>query len=175
MKVLPIATATLLAAFIGPALATDYHPPFPPLVTLGGKSPILYPEFPVEMLVTEQQSGNQFGLVLVYAKPGDGPPENMLLEYKLTETFYVISGQFRFHVGDDTYDGGPGTVVVVPPNVPHSFSNVGTDVGKVLDLYTPVDGAHGTGFFTMWADQVTRSPESIAKLNEAYGIKRPAP
>ena len=177
MKPISIAvTAALVVASAAPSLATDYHPPFAPVVALGGQTRLIYPpDFPVELLVTEAESGGQIGMVVFYAKPNEGPGENALLEYKMTETFYVLEGTFRFFVGDNTYEGGPGTVVVNPPNVPHSFTNIGPAVGKILDIFTPADGTRGTGFFVQWADQNTMTPERLAKINKAYGIDRPAP
>lgn len=179
MKSLLAATAIAVALGLanGPALATDYKPPFPPTAGIGGQTRLIYPDAPVELLVTEAESGGQFGMAVLYAKPNEGPPGlNALLEYKLTETFYVLAGTYRFSVGDETFEGGPGTVVVNPPNVPHGFLNIGSDVGRLLVVYTPVDGSRkGTDFFVQWAEQSTRSPEWIAKTNAAYGIDRPAP
>lgn len=161
----------------GQALAIDYDPPFPPFVAIGGETRLIYPSVPVELLVTEAESGGQFGMVVSYHKPNEGTPDRILLEPKLTETFYVIEGRYRFSVGDDTYEGGPGTVVVNPPKVPHGFTNIGNDIGKLLVIYTPVDASpmKGTDFFVQWARQSTRSPEWIAKTNAAYGIVRPTP
>jgi quercetin dioxygenase-like cupin family protein len=173
MKAQSLAGAiALLGLTGGPCFATDYHPPFPPVIGIGGQTRLIYPDFPVELLVTEAESGGQFGMVVVYSQPNEGPDKNALLEYKLTETYYVLQGQYRFFLGDETFEGGPGTVIVAPPNVPHSFTNISDEVGKVLVIDTPVDGKRGTDFFVDWADQNTQSAESIAKINAAYGIDR---
>lgn len=37
------------------------------------------------------------------------------------ELWYVIEGEIRFYVGDETITGGPGSVVYIPRNVPHTF------------------------------------------------------
>jgi quercetin dioxygenase-like cupin family protein len=37
------------------------------------------------------------------------------------EFWFVLEGEIRFTVGDETRTGGPGTFVYIPPNVPHSF------------------------------------------------------
>jgi mannose-6-phosphate isomerase-like protein (cupin superfamily) len=172
--VMAIAVALGLPAEL--ALATDYKPPFPPVVGIGGQTRLIYPEFPVELLVTEAESGGQFGMAVQYTKPNEGTPGlDALFEPKLTETFYVLAGKYQFSVGDETYEGGPGTIVVNPPNVPHGFVNIGSDIAKLLVVYTPADGAQkGTDFFVQWAEQSTRNPEWIAKTNAAYGIDRPA-
>lgn len=173
---LAAAAAVLFCAVI-PALATDYNPPFPPLVIDGDQTPIIYPDFPVELVVSEAQSGGQFGMAVMYQKPDEGSPKLALAEAKLTETFYVLEGQFRFYVGDEVYEGGPGTVVVNPPHLPHSSTNIGPGIGRLLVIYTPVDSGpmKGTDFFVQWAAQSTRSLEWIARTNADYGIDRPAP
>jgi quercetin dioxygenase-like cupin family protein len=178
MKVLPIAAAVILAGSIGPAAAQDFFTPdFDPVVALGGQAPLIYPMAPVELLVTEAQSNGQFGMVVLYTKTGDGPPRNALTEYKLTETFYVLEGQHRFFVGDKEYDGGPGTVIVNPPKVPHGFTCISDGICRLLVLTTPseADPGKGTGFFTQLAAMAKRSPEWIARTNAAYGIDRPPP
>ena len=142
---------------------------------MGGETRLIYPDFPVELLVKNAETAGQLGMAVIYTKPDEGPPgENALLEYKLTETFYVLAGRYRFTVGDAAYEGGPGTVVVNPPNVPHGFHNIGKDIGRLLVIYTPTDAGRGIDFFTNWADQRTLTPESIAKINKLYGIDRPA-
>ncbi len=37
------------------------------------------------------------------------------------ELWYVIEGEIAFITGDETRIGGPGTVVYIPRNVPHTF------------------------------------------------------
>ena len=173
-----LATGFVAAAVLmsGPSPAQE-PPPFAPVVTLGGETQVIYPgDSPVEILVPEAASGGQFGMAVVYTKPNEGPGKGMLTEQKLTETFYVLEGEHRFFVGDEVYDGGPGTVVVNPPRVPHGFTYIGTGIGKLLVLYTPVedDDKKGTGFFVDWANQSTRSPAWIEKTNAAFGIVRAA-
>lgn len=175
MRTLFAAAVVLLAAPIGPSFATDYHPPFEPIIAIGGQTRLIYPEFPVELLAAEAETGGQLGMVVVYTKPNEGTDGNQVLEYKLTEVYYVLEGQHRFFVGDRTVEGGPGTIVVNPPKVPHGFAYIGTGIGKLLIVSTPSDGTHGTSFFTQWAEQSTRTPEWIAKTNKAYGIDRSAP
>jgi quercetin dioxygenase-like cupin family protein len=53
------------------------------------------------------------------------------------EGFYILSGSVRFTVGQDTYDAGVGTWVLVPPGAPHSFENIGEDTAVILLTFTP--------------------------------------
>ena len=169
------AVVALVALPTGLAVAMDGTPPFAPIVAIGGETRLIYPNFPVELLVTEAESGRQFGMVVAYTRPMMGPGPESLIEPKLTETYYVLEGQHRFFVGKETYEGGPGTIVVNPPGVPHGFNYIGKEIGKVLIFYTPSDAARtGADFFVQWAAMNERTPKWIADTNRTYGIDRPA-
>jgi len=53
------------------------------------------------------------------------------------EGFYVVSGTARFTVGTTTYDAPAGTLVMVPPGVPHTFANPGDQPVILLCTLTP--------------------------------------
>ena len=53
------------------------------------------------------------------------------------EGFYVVSGQARFSVGEDTHDASAGTFVMIPPGSPHGFSNVSDQPAVLLNTFTP--------------------------------------
>ncbi len=55
--------------------------------------------------------------------PGQGP---VLHTHPYAETWMVQSGKAQMRAGDAVIDAGPGDIVVVEPNVPHAFTNVGT-------------------------------------------------
>ena len=41
------------------------------------------------------------------------------------EVFVLIEGQAEYRRGDERIEAGPGTVIVIPPETPHGFENVG--------------------------------------------------
>ncbi len=41
------------------------------------------------------------------------------------EVFVLIEGQAEYRRGEDRIEAGPGTVIVIPPETPHGFQNVG--------------------------------------------------
>ncbi|GAA2348199.1 hypothetical protein SVIO_024140 [Streptomyces violaceusniger] len=43
----------------------------------------------------------------------------------------------RFTVGQDDYDAGAGTWVMVPPGAPHTFANVSDETAVMLNTFTP--------------------------------------
>ena len=48
-----------------------------------------------------------------------------------------MAGTARFTVGDQAYDAGPGTLVMVPPGAPHTFANPGDEPAVLLNTFTP--------------------------------------
>jgi pimeloyl-ACP methyl ester carboxylesterase/mannose-6-phosphate isomerase-like protein (cupin superfamily) len=64
-----------------------------------------------------------------------GPPQHRHARHD--EGFYVVSGTAQFTVGEQTYDAGPRTLVMVPPGAPHTFVNAGDEPAILLNTFTP--------------------------------------
>ena len=64
-----------------------------------------------------------------------GPPQHRHAEHD--EGFYVVSGTARFTVGQTVHDAAPGTLVMVPPGVPHTFANPGDQPVVMVNTFTP--------------------------------------
>jgi mannose-6-phosphate isomerase-like protein (cupin superfamily) len=64
-----------------------------------------------------------------------GPPQHRHAQHD--EGFYVVSGTARFTVGHTDYDAPTGTLVMVPPVVPHTFANPGDQPVVLLNTFTP--------------------------------------
>ena len=67
--------------------------------------------------------------------PQSGPPAH--LHRSQDETHYVLEGQFEFVVGERGVDAGAGSVVYVPRTTVHAYTNVGTQMGKLLFIEAP--------------------------------------
>lgn len=63
---------------------------------------------------------------------GQGPPLHV---HPYSETWIVKRGLGRFISGDETIEAGPDDIVVVGPNVPHKFLNIGTGRLEVLCIH----------------------------------------
>ena len=48
---------------------------------------------------------------------------------------FIAQGTFRFTIGDETRDLGPGDGYAVPPNVPHG--GTGLEVSVAVDTFAP--------------------------------------
>lgn len=75
--------------------------------------------------VTGEETTGTYAIVTGSVAPGGGPP---LHAHAGNETFYVLSGEFRFTQRDSrgisTFRAGTGAVVHAPGGVPHRFENV---------------------------------------------------
>ena len=49
---------------------------------------------------------------------------------------YIVSGRFRYTVGDETREVGPGDTALVPSNVPHSVEVLEDTVA--IDVFVPI-------------------------------------
>ena len=62
---------------------------------------------------------------LVHNQPGQGP---QLHQHPYDETFIILEGRVLVRVGDETVEGGPGDIVIGPPDTPHGFTNLGPEM-----------------------------------------------
>jgi mannose-6-phosphate isomerase-like protein (cupin superfamily) len=68
--------------------------------------------------------GSGASFFLVDNQPGAGPD---LHRHPYSETWIVRSGRARFTADGEDIEAGPGDIVVVGPETPHKFKNIGTD------------------------------------------------
>jgi len=93
---------------------------------------------PVRLRVIEDGSHTEHRLGLVEATlppRSMGPPQHIHRRHE--ETFHVVSGTVRFTCGGDHVDAGPGTTVVAPIGVPHTFANRGDVPAVFVGSFTP--------------------------------------
>ncbi len=84
---------------------------------------------------TAKQTGNAFGLIELLALRGPASPYH--IHRAEDESFYILDGQLEFVSGDRRVNGGPGSFVFLPRNIPHGFRVVGESPAKCLILTTP--------------------------------------
>ena len=53
------------------------------------------------------------------------------------DAFYILEGELTFTVEDEDVTAGPGTFVLVPPGVRHSFANRGDAVVRMVNIHAP--------------------------------------
>ena len=128
---------------------------------------------------TGETTGGAFDMVEELIAPGFAPPPH--IHHREEECFYVLSGRMTFVCGDETIAAGPGTFVVLPRGVIHTFRVEGTEPARTLMINTP---AGLIGFFREMGEPAPArtlpppGPPDLAKLrrvSEAYGCEVPGP
>ena len=76
----------------------------------------------------------RFDLIEAAGPAGDMPPLHVHRSHD--EVFYVLEGEMSFHVGEQTFTGGPGTTAFAPRGIPHVY-RVESDGARWLAMTSP--------------------------------------
>ncbi len=83
---------------------------------------------------TKDTDGDMFIFESTRIKKG-GPP--LHYHYEQDEWFYILSGEFLFKVGEETFTAKAGDSVFGPRMIPHAFSKTNEGEAKMIILYQP--------------------------------------
>jgi len=89
----------------------------------------------LKILLTTEATGGAVSVLIGDHKPGEGPPDHV--HFNQDEVFFIVDGTYELTVGDRTATVGPGTIVFIPRNVVHRFTNVGDATARMLDWSLP--------------------------------------
>ena len=104
----------------GPTDRKDTNMPIIPVETLKGST------------LRGEEHGATISLILDESEPGHGP---RLHRHPYDETWVVEEGNLTFQLGDERHQVGPGHLVIVPPTVPHKFTNDGPGRSKLVCIH----------------------------------------
>jgi mannose-6-phosphate isomerase-like protein (cupin superfamily) len=76
--------------------------------------------------------GSGVSFFLVNNEPGKGPD---LHKHPYSETWIVRAGRGLFTADEKEIEAGPGDILVVGPDTPHKFKNVGTERLDVVCIH----------------------------------------
>jgi quercetin dioxygenase-like cupin family protein len=96
----------------------------------------------ITFIVRGEQSDGALSALEAVNHPGEGPP--LHVHTREDETVYVLEGEFRWKLGDQLSETGPGSFVFIPKGLPHTWEVVGDQPGRVLITFAP---AGMEGFF----------------------------
>jgi mannose-6-phosphate isomerase-like protein (cupin superfamily) len=89
----------------------------------------------VEFLARSADTG-RFNLGVITMQPRrDGPPAHEHEDED--DSFYVLEGELTVLLRDEEIAAGPGTFVLVPPGVRHTFANRSDGVVRMLNIHAP--------------------------------------
>jgi quercetin dioxygenase-like cupin family protein len=132
-------------------------------------------------LATGEQTQGRFTLIDALTRKGNCPPRH--LHRSEDESFYILEGEMTAWIGDQAIRGTPGTLIVGPRGVPHSFE-IHSDQLRMLILLTP---AGLEGYFKQFcipAPALTLPPpaevgyadiEALRAVASKYGIENVPP
>ncbi|TBY80845.1 cupin domain-containing protein [Rhizobium leguminosarum bv. viciae] len=137
------------------------------VVSLPGKERVAKTPFGARIVIhaTAAETGGAFGMWETFTPPGHGPAPHT--HTREIEVFRVIRGLYRFQCGNEAFDSPVGTVVVLPPHVPHSWRNIGDEPGQMFGTVTP--GGCEKLFIDIEAFGAD-TPEKIAVIEARLGI-----
>lgn len=79
-----------------------------------------------------QAHGSMASFFHVKDKPGGGA---RLHRHPYPETWVVLKGHVRFEVDGNPIETTAGHVVVGPANIPHKFTNIGSDILEMMCIH----------------------------------------
>jgi quercetin dioxygenase-like cupin family protein len=86
------------------------------------------------------------------------------------EVFYVLEGSFDFYTVRDNrrviMRAEVGATIVVPPDVPHGYTNVAALPGRMLCVFSPAQPIQA--FFEGIDEMLTRRPEPLTMDSPEY-------
>ena len=85
-------------------------------------------------LLDSEQTAGTFSLMDCYFRKGGEPPAHF--HKHEDETFHILEGEMRFHIGDKTFVAKAGETVFAPRGIPHQFTLM-TDTAKALLMISP--------------------------------------
>jgi quercetin dioxygenase-like cupin family protein len=124
---------------------------------------VWYSGWLMTFLATAEDTQGQFALIEAVARKGNVPPPH--IHHREEETFYVLEGEMTVSVGDRTIKATPGTTVIVPRDVVHSFA-IESEQLRVLILLTPAGMEGWFKEFSVPASALTLPPAAEVPYSE---------
>ncbi len=86
-------------------------------------------------IITGRESGGGLFIFESVIGPKGGPPRHV--HHREDEAFYIVEGRFLYECGDRRAEGGPGSYVFLPRDIPHCLENIGDTTGKMVVICQP--------------------------------------
>jgi mannose-6-phosphate isomerase-like protein (cupin superfamily) len=107
----------------------------PVVVTAGAGQALWFTTNRITIKASAQDTGGAFALWESFVPPGSSPA--LHVHHREEETFWVLEGRLTIRCGDETFSAGPGSMAVLPRDVPHTFVAEGDTPAHLLTLATP--------------------------------------
>jgi mannose-6-phosphate isomerase-like protein (cupin superfamily) len=122
----------------------------------------------VHFKVEGTQTGGRFSIVEHPIEPRRLIPPHM--HRNEDEYSFVIEGIVGARIGDEIVEGGPGTYIVKPRNVPHTFWNPTDMPARLLEIISPAGFENYFRELGRMIKDGTFSPEGRAEVAARYDL-----
>ncbi len=89
----------------------------------------------VDFKIWGEQTQRLLAVVEHPMDPGRLVPPHV--HYDTDEYSFVLQGEFGARIGDLEFSAGPGTYILKPRNVPHTFWNAGPKRARLVEMISP--------------------------------------
>ena len=89
----------------------------------------------VEFLALSEHTPRFNASIITMAAGRHGPETHVHVDED--DAFYILAGELTFTFGDEDAPAPPGTFVLVPPGVPHTFANRTEQPVRILNIPAP--------------------------------------
>jgi mannose-6-phosphate isomerase-like protein (cupin superfamily) len=114
-------------------------------------------------------TGGAFSLHERHLPPGGRrPPPHRHTDAQ--EAFYVLEGEVEVTLGPEAVRGGPGTFVLVPGGLAHTFGNPGSVPARVLVLHAPAMDQYFRELQELWAGPTPPDRDAELALMRRHGM-----
>jgi quercetin dioxygenase-like cupin family protein len=123
---------------------------------------------------TRASTNGAFSLMERTLPPGGKKPPPHI-HTNCEEAFHVLDGEVEFSLGETTTIGRPGTFVLVPGGVAHTFGNAGNTQARLLVIHVPAMDAYFEELQALWSGEVPPSREDEMELMGRHGMEPAKP
>ena len=123
----------------------------------------------VDFKLGSEETGDLLSVVEHPIQPGVLVPPHM--HSQEDEYSYVIDGVIGVRIGDREFEAGPGSYILKPRNVPHTFWNASREPARLIEIIVP---GGFEKFFEELGEQAQHGPPDEGKrmeLTDRYGVK----
>jgi quercetin dioxygenase-like cupin family protein len=114
-------------------------------------------------------TGGAFSLHERHLPPGGRrPPPHRHTDAQ--EAFYVLEGEVELTLGPEAVRGGPGTFVLVPGGLAHTFGNPSSVPARVLVLHAPAMDQYFRELQALWAGPTPPDRDAELGLMRRHGM-----
>lgn len=121
---------------------------------------------PTDLKVSSKDTDSQLSVFEFTGKGVTGP--QLHIHFHQDEIFYVIEGEYRFVVGDQTHVLKAGETIFLPRNIAHTWLQL-SEHGKLVFFLQPA-GKMEEFFSYMNELKAMPSPEEFEKIHQEYGM-----